>query len=319
MNPQWINLALQIISALIVLIVLYIITLMILNIDVLVARKTLEIKQKESTLLVDGYASPAFLQEINYNTVNPFVNGYKRIAKSANHLGGASFTYQFWIRIEDANDELFKNLIILLKGDKTKYQLGYYEKNGSEHVLRKKLDSDILIACPMIKFGNNYRDIRIRFNSNNEVVNEYAIVMNPDGDPTSRKNFLSLLPNNWMLLTFVFEDNYSTTEGIVNGIKLTMYINDMPYWSETASSLPNKLKGDTFKQNDGNFFMFPNVKTASDFVKLGNVRYYNYPVTQQEVTNVYSQGAPTHSAKKDFKDSPPSYISALNKIDVTNY
>jgi hypothetical protein len=144
--------------------------------------------------------------------------------------------------------------------------------------------------------------------------------MNVDAEPSARKNLLSLLPINWTLLTFVFEDNYSIIDNSENGIKISFYINDTPYWSDSASTNP-RLRNNFFKQNDGNIYFLPNLKTSTDFMKMANVRYYNYSVTQSEIKQTYLRGPPNYHATKNEEKSSvkPSFISALNKVDIYNY
>jgi hypothetical protein len=322
--PVWLNISLQIIVALVIILILYIATLYVLNIDSIVQNTGLDIKPKEVTTIVDGYAGPSFLYGLEFNTLNPFVDNFKRIARSANQYGGATFTYQFWIKVEEANDALFKNLVLFIKGDKAKYNLAYYNKAGTgndgKFKLASKMEPDSYIACPSISFGDSYRQIKVRFNTNNEPYNEIFINMNTDTEPSARKNLLSLLPLNWTLLTFVFEDNYSIVENAENGIKFSMYINDIPYWIESASSTP-VFRNDFIKQNDGNITLLPNLQQSSEFMKLGNIRYYNYAVEASDVKATYLKGPPAYAAVlNDEKNNiKPSYISALNKIDVYNY
>lgn len=321
--PQWLDISLQVAVALIVILVLYMVTLFTLNIDTLVNKSDMTIKPREQTNVIEGYAGPSFLYDMEFNTVNPFTENYKKISRSANQSGGAAFTYQFWIKIEEASDEMFRNLTLLIKGDKRKYNLAYYNKGKANNTydLRLKMPPDAYIACPSISFGSSYRQIKVRFNSNNDVMNEVIINMDAEAEPSARKNLLSLLPLNWSLLTFVFEDNYSMMENADNGIRFSFYINDIPYWIESASTT-KVFKNDFLKQNDGNLYLFPSLPTAVEFMKIGNLKYYNYPLTQDDIRKTFMAGPPTFAAVKaaDKRNSyKPSYISALNKVDIYNY
>ena len=319
--------AIQVIVAFIVILVLYIVTLSVLNIDGLVKSVSLELKQKDIVNILDGYGTPSFLRQLRYNTVNPYTSNYKRVAKSINSTGGASFTYQFWIKIDEADDTLYKDLVLLLKGDDRLYNAVYYkqERPGSANYTYIGSEEGRHINCPMISFGNSYREFKVRFNTNNRVSNEVSISMNPSGSATSRKNLLSLLPLNWAMVTFVFEDNYSIMENSENGIKFTFYFNDVPYWSASASSDPQIIqRNDTLKQNDGDLHVMPGLANTtsvmSDFMKMGNIKYYNYAVTSDEVRSAYALGPPSFPAKRDEKvEAKPAFIGAMNKIDIYNY
>jgi hypothetical protein len=296
---QWLNIALQVTVAFIFVLVLYLVTLIVLNIDAIVkTESTLQIKKQETTVILDGFATPSYIISnfaLGWNTIYPSQTNpnYARILKSVNENGGASFTYQFWMKIEDVADENFQNLTILLKGDNKKYKVGYYRKeNDIWNLVKSSPTEDTFIACPKISFGDSYKQIKVTFNTINSVDNTITIDMRDSGESTARKNLLSLLPVNWTLLTFVLEDNYSITESSENGIKFTFYVNDIPYWIESASSMP-LLKNDALRQNDGNFFLFPNATVKTEFMKIGNIRYYNYAVSLDSVTKTFNMGPPS--------------------------
>lgn len=324
--PIWLDIAIQIVLAIVIILIFYIFTLYVLNIDTIVQRSGLELKPKEFTTLVNGWGSPAFLFDLNFNTLNPFVDNFKRISRSANQYGGASFTYQFWIKVEDANDKLFKDLVLFTKGDKKKYNLAYYrstDENTNTYTLSSALPADSYVACPKVSFGNSYRQLKVFLNTNNDPYCEIIINMDAIGEPSSRKNILSLLPLSWTMFTLVFEDHYSVIENAENGIKFTLYVNDIQYWNVTPSGKNSDVfRNNAIKQNDGNIYFLPSMKNqTSEFMKMGNFKYYNYPVTSSDVQKTYQNGPPQFPAmsKKDKAQSKPSYISALNKIDALNY
>lgn len=344
--PMWLNITLQIVVALVIILILYIITLYALNIDAIVATSAskTEVRPNEITTIVDGFAGPAFLANSEFNTVNHLVDKFKKIPRSVNQTGGVSLTYQFWIKVEDPNDALFQNRCILLKGDKKKYNLTYYTSTGTDTWgMKRQMPPDHYVVCPAIYFGNSYRQLKVRFNTNNDPFNEILIDMNKDSEPSSRKNLLSLLPVNWTLLTFVFEDNYSPIEEAANGLKFTFYVNDVPYWIESSSSAAagSKMdfyscksrtfgacqptstpifKNDFLKQNDGNLYLFPDLDNTQEFCKLGNIKYYNYALNDVQVKDVFLKGPPKHAAVKSGDDTmKPAYLSTLNKVDMYNY
>ena len=323
--PVWLDITLQIIVALILLFVVYLITLSVLNVDAIVNKPSNIVKEKEITLLVDGFAGPSLLKDYRFNTVNPYVENFKRIAKSVNRMGGASFTYQFWLRVDEPDDALFNNRIIFVKGDNRQYQVGYYKKvehaeeDNNSYVIANTLQKGYHINCPMISFGSSYRDIVVAFNTTNDIRTQIRINMNPTDDPSSRKNLLSMLPMRWMLMTFIFEDNVSLTNSFENGIKFSFYANDIPYWTETASSSA-ALYQNMIKQNDGDIFFTPDYGNTSDFFKIGNFRYYNYAVSGSDITSTFNAGPPTYSAAANGKkDSGKSILTAVNKLDIYNY
>lgn len=318
--PKWLMITLQVLAALIVVLILYIITLFLLNIDSLIVTSSMDIKQNEQTLILDGFAGPGYLKEANFNTLNPYTETYKRIPRSVNMSGGAEFTYQFWIKVGDTSETYYKDLILLMKGVNKKFKVGLYDKPLGEtyYKLEKTEPDDYWVACPLIKFGNSYKEFVVRFNTNNYYGTEVKIVSDESTEPSSRKNLLSLLPINWTLLTFVFRDNFSSLDNTENGIMFTMYVNDVLYWQINPSVNPD-LRNNFLRQNDGNLFLLPNSTSTNEFLQLGNVKYFNYAVTQDEVKATHINGPPTYGAQIKSNTIKPSYLSALNKIDIYNY
>jgi hypothetical protein len=315
------SIAIQIVLAFVVIIILYIITLVMLNIDSLIATQDTRITPRQTTKVIDGFISVNAISNKSYNTITPAAQPYLRMGKSINTVGGAQFSYQFWMKIEDPNDEYFKDLVILLKGDKRKYNLGFYrEIENNKHKLVDKLESQYAIACPMIQFTNSYRELRVRLNTSKNPIVDIDLKVNNDSD-SSRRNLMSLIAiKKWFLLTFIFKDNMSLAQGSENGIEFSYYINDVPYGIYTADTPNLNLARNTIKHNDGDFYLFPNNTNSGDFLKMGNINYYNYALNVDEVKETFASGPPTYPAVADTSEgSQPLYLSAYNKIDIYNY
>jgi hypothetical protein len=320
------GLALQILLALIIVIILYIVTIAILGLDSIVVSKNTNVFPQESTMIVNGYAPASYLIGRRYNTINMFSSNFMKIGRSVNTQGGAQFTYQFWIRIDDPNDKFFKDLVLLLKGDDRKYKMGVYDKDKLTLIKRipekqpgsMEDQADIMIRCPLIKFVDSYRRMRVQFNTANNPLTTIDINMDPNKG-IDRRNILSLLPLNWYLMTFVFQDNVSYTNMKENGINFQFWLNDIAYQENGANNMTG-LKNNMLKQNDGDLFLFPTMNDMSSgaFMRIGNIAYYNYALPVDEIRRTYRAGPPTTSALEQKKDNP-AYLSAFNKIDVYNY
>lgn len=320
--PLWLDITLQVVVSLLLLFIVYMITLSVLNIDAIVSTSQPNVSEQETSVILDGYAGPSLLKGLKYNTVNPYTDNFKRMPRSVNRNGGASFTYQFWIRIENANDGLFQDSVIFYRGDPRVFRVGYYDEPSSgatTYKLRTQLAPDYHVCCPKVAFGSSYKEFVITFNTNNDIYTTIRVNMTPSDDPASRKNLLSMMPMRWMLMTFVFEDNFSFSEDYENGIKFVMYVNDIPYWTETASSSP-VLRHNMLKQNDGDLIFVPGMGEVSEFFKIANFKYYNYAVTPESVVKTYEMGPPNYPAAGSMKmDRTPGVISAVNKLDIYNY
>ena len=317
-NPT-VNLIIQITSGLIVVLILYIITLVVLRIDSIVSISSNKVSSNNSTLIVDGYAPISWLANKSFNTTNQHARNFKSIPRSLNRRGGAQFTYQFWIKIEETDQEYYEDLIILLRGDKRKYNIGLYDKQ----ILTQTIPNEHVIACPLIKFTDSFRNIQIQLNTNNSPMTYININMTPHSNTLSRRNALSLLAlNNWYLMTFIFEDNYSFHNGHENGIRMRFWLNDFEYLEEPFSekNFP-PFRNNFIRENEGELYLFPNLKSSSSgsFLQLGNLKYYNYIVSDKEIMDTYKLGRPSHSAVVTDTKKNTMELSTFNKIDIYNY
>lgn len=311
------NMILQIVLAIIIVLILYVVTLIILDVDSIVVKTSYEVLPRETTIIADGFAAASFFTTKTYNTVNPYTNNFLKISRSLNSQGGSQFTYQFWIKIEDATDSYFRDLILILKGDNRKYITGFYNQNNE---LQEKREAEHVIACPMIKFVDSYRRLRVQFNTRKSPFTTIDINMNPSETLMSRRNVTSLLAlSKWFMFTFVFEDNFSLVNGHENGISFRFYIDDFRYQTNTPAEVSLRLNN--LQQNDGDLFMMLNSNgNNANFMKMGNIKYYNFALTDEEVKSVFNDGPPTKDITYESNAAKkPVFLSAYNKIDVYNY
>lgn len=316
----YIFVSLQILAALVIVFVLYIITLLVLNTDSLVVLTDARVRQKEKIPIFTGTTSVNKLSGKQYNTVAPFAPNFKKIAKSLNSYGGAQFTYQFWMKINDTTPAHYKDLVILLKGDNTKYKSALYDTDSLKKINGSETQENYMIKCPCIKFGTSYQNLIIEFNTNNTPNSSMSIDLQNLETNANRKNLLSLLPYNWYLITYVLEDNYSSATVSENGISVTLYVNDFPYMLSSAAT-DVTLKNNYLKINDGDLYLFPNLQTSSEFMNLADMKYYNYALSQSDIADKYKSGPSKFEMKDDSANSStvPAFVSSYNQMDIYNY
>jgi hypothetical protein len=117
--------------------------------------------------------------------------------------------------------------------------------------------------------------------------------MEQGDDETRRRNLLSLMPLDWVLMTFVFEENYSLQEGSENGIRFTFYVNDIPLQTNSGSTTP-VLRNNVLKQNDGDLHLFPGFK-GDNLLQMADIKYFNYAKSDVEVRRDFERKAKTLS------------------------
>jgi hypothetical protein len=278
-------LGLQILVGLIVVLIIYVIVLNTMNFDAIVTVPDMEAKQKDEVTIVKGTAKASQLKR-RYNTVFPFRMNYvpfMKMTDSVNGRSGRQFTYQFWMRVTNTDADAFKDLVILLKGDNRKYQLGYYDYENPTHPLIKDLttDPDYMIKCPLIKFKGSYRNLVVEFNSSTRP-NETIDINLASNEEAERTNPVSMMLLDWALLTFVFQENVNR-----GGIKFTFYLNDRAVTSPTFDGF--------MKTNDGDLFLFPNLDTAKDVLEVADMKFCNYGKTDKDVVHDFNKGRKYYS------------------------
>lgn len=287
-NVSWVFL--QILVAFLILLVLYFMTLFILQIDALVVYPTFIVKQREETTIFDKKLNSAELAKMNFNTIFPFKKNYKKITQSVGGMSGRQFTYQYWMKVNSTVQSDFQNLVILLKGDTNKFGASYYDINKLTKINFLTEKPDYMIKAPLIRFTDGYRNLQVELNTTNHP--NVKIPINLDGidEDSKRKNLLSLLPTDWFMFTFVFEENYSVQDGTENGIRFTFYINDLPIQTTTGSTHP-MLHNNALVMNDGELTVLPNFVENKNILSLANLKYYNYAKTEIDVRGDFNKSA----------------------------
>lgn len=298
--------------------IVYLIALFIMREDKLVASDTKNTSNTDN-LIIDGYTRSSAVANISFNTINPHVSNYTALHRSYNRVGGAQFTYSFWLFVNSAASgrgaygDGLKGKDIFLRGDRREYT---YQKrspsqleNGVDEIMEERTDT--LIKCPRIRFGDDSNDIVIEFNTQDDIDHRVSMASQVhDNDVTIRHNLMSLMTNRWVLLTVTFEDNVPVND-FENGIIVRFFVNDILYFTHRVTS--------TLRQNRGNLFLFPGGEIPG--CSIANLRYMNYAAGFKEVKRLYEKGRPSHQANLGTIDSgigAPLYISEYNKLDLYN-
>ena len=273
--------ALQISIGIVIAIILYIIGISILYADVKNIFVTSGTKMTKITVL-DGYVDSSQLTVMTFNTVLPFAKNYIPITPSTNMKGGAQFSYTGWMHMQNPDDPAMLGKCIFMRGDKQKYTYTMRDHitGDSSEVI------DYMTYCPMLSFGTNKLDFTVKFNGINKLDQEMYVSRIESTRDLFRKNILSVLQNNWIMITLVFEDNIPVND-FENGVRVQMYINDLLYESRVFSGM--------LKQNTGNLYFFPDGPIAG--IRLSTFKYYNYALNGIDIKKLFAAGPVTTPAK----------------------
>ncbi len=276
------------------------------------------IQQREKVTIFEGIMSAKANVGKTYNTYDPTSGSYKRLPKSINRMGGAQFSYSFWLMFErGVSNESVEGKTILMRGDKQHFQ-PLVSTAGEPDTASKNLferGKDYTIACPRISFVKA-NQLAVDVNTDRELRTRF-IIGSDEESVEMRKNLLSLVPGHFALLTFVFEDNVGI-DSFEKGIRMKFYMNDLLYHTSTA---PGALR-----QNTGPLHLFldaePSGTQGIDHCKLADLTYYNYALEDRDVAGLYGKGF----TNSEFKDQHSIYskdvrlhAGAANRMDLTNY
>lgn len=264
---------------------------------------------------------------IQIETKNKFAPLYIDLPKSFNQIGGAQYSYSFWLRRGVGTDTQLKNKIIFYRGEpiKPNHKTGYiYERGPGDNSppdvnsVHKDFQNneksnlyinDRFVKCPLVRFGEKSNSLRIEFNT---LRNPHMFV---DLD-AEIFTMIKSTPKNpkFNLIAFSFQDNFDFG-GVERGIKIDIFIDDALV--KTATFENNSLK-----INDGPIVLFAtNRDQESPQVIEGDIAdltYYNYALQTKELEQIYNNSFSTNVCELPYTSSSNKLKSGYSKINLYN-
>lgn len=262
---------------------------------------------------------------------------FVELPRSTNQIGGAQFSYSFWLRRGLGTEDTLKNKIIFYRGNEIKndgsdLNKGYiYQRgdgdinsnpvtyNGDKNIdnkqfqpeqegsslspedLKKEKLKNRIIKCPLIRFGESKNSLRIEFNS----IRNPHLYVDLDADvfqmiKSSKKN------PHYNLITFAIQDNFDFG-GIEKGIKVDVFIDD-------ALVKTQSFENNALLINEGPIVLFASNRDMDDVkiidADIVDLTYYNYALRTVDIENIYNRGF-----KERVCELPDSWNSGKNNIN----
>ena len=269
----------QLCLGVLVVIIAYFIALGVLREDNLTSNTKANLKDpKQKTLIMDGWMDSNNLHGRRFSTVNHMSASYIPMPRSYNRNGGSQFSYSFWMFMSgEAAQSNVRNKDILIKGDIREYK---YERlrteAGKDTVIER--ESDILIKCPRLRFGESFSDLVLEFNTHDNINQKIYMNSQEHGtDLSIRHNLMAIMLKKWVLFTLTFEDNVPIND-FENGIVVRLFVNDLLYYTHRISS--------TLRQNHGDLFLFPSGDVTG--CRIADLAYYNYAIGFKQICHARS-------------------------------
>lgn len=309
-SPAHRSQAMQLLGGIVVVVVLYHMLLLVMRQDKLVLDPQVDVRLPRMTKIIDGFIEVPTIANKAFDTLDQRAPNYLPLPRSYNRRGGAQFSYQFWLNVKDGTPSAVKDKIILLRGDNALYT--WNDSANGHH-------SGVAIACPSISFGDTYDELKIRFNTLDQIENTYTTKTQTTqnvADTSARNNaLLKLILGKWVLFTVVFEDNVPVSE-FEDGTRMRLYVNDLMYDSAT-------YPGKALRQNNGQLFLFPSNGAGSGGLPgalICDLSYYNYAVEAEAIKKTYDAGQSQKRSNAPGTGeniaSQPLYLSEYNKLDI---
>ena len=215
---------------------------------------------------------------------------YLELPVSMNKEQGIEFSYTFWTKLNDPD----RDNIIFTKGIFPKtYTLGHkfsegksYDKDGvyksSDHTKinedENNVNNEQLVKCPTVRISK--KKLTVTFNTLKKIHN----VLEYDFDDHGLLNSTENNPR-WFLFSLAFREGlFKSDYGLeTKGVIIDLYINEEHIKSKF-------IDNDSLKLNDADVHFFPEGEQEDKGNRLGNLDYYNYALTIDEVKENFYKG-----------------------------
>jgi hypothetical protein len=263
---------------------------------------------RKETEVFSGIIDFNDIKELKYNTKNRAHEKYRDISPSINQQGGAEYTYNFWLyvdqsRIQQLNNDNNKDILLILKGEK---QL-YYNNNFNYNCMFKSGDSTstkhpvLLTKNPLIRLSYDGKNLAVDYNNilspesyqNNSKYTRCDSTDNNKEWWVRNKNMIGVydieFSSKWFMVTVVMKEIADNNNILTkNRAICRIYINGLLVFEnklETIYGSNQDIYSATFKNNNSPLYINPifNMKSggsgrsvsAATTKKTQNVPYFD--------------------------------------------
>lgn len=256
------NEILQVIIGLIILFLIYLLALRVMKSDKMLIDSSMVSQKQHMTKVLDGFVELGVFQNKMFNTVSQYAESYAPLPKSVNRKGGTQMTYVFWLNLPSlSTDAEYRNKILFFRGDRSTYT---YKVN------QNTVANDQAIACPLIRFGETKKHLVIEFNTLDHVKQMIEIP----------SDLIRIENGRWAMITLILQDSAPIND-FENGLQVQCYVDKLLAVTKTFNT--------SLRTNQGNLYV--NIDNISKG-KLGNLFYYNYALSAQDIEALYAKGIP---------------------------
>jgi hypothetical protein len=282
--------------------------------------------------------------EVKYNTSDPTQLNYKNIKPSINQEGGAEYSYNFWLNVDqDAISGLHgsteKDIVLFLKGEKNLFYNNRTNFNCA-NVLTKNTPV-ILTKNPLVRLSGDGKRIAVEYNNiynsdsyqHGSKYTNCSYITSKTVWNNRNKNILGIYDiefnNKWFMVTIVMKEVADSNNILsLNRASCKLYMNGVKILDKKVETKYDGTRySATFKNNASHFYINPQI--GEDVIKnelnpynrvdqgtalrMADVKYYNYAINEEMITSLYNKGFSTEVAVTTTIDNK---LSKYNLVSV---
>lgn len=285
------------------------------------------------------------VRELKYNTKNKAHEKYRDISPSINQQGGAEYTYNFWLyvdqsRIQKLQNEKKKDILLFLKGEKHIYYNNdsnyncMFKSSSSSATQNSSTKHPILLAKnPLVRLSHDGKNLAVDYNNilspesyqNNSKYDRCDDVDNNVEWHKRNKNMIGVydieFSNKWFMVTIVMKEVADNNNILTkNRAICRIYINGLLIFEnklETIYGSNQDIYSATFKNNNSPLYINP----------VFNMKYGAKTPNKRElgtVTKIIDNNLPFLDMNfvkygDDYNEENPTDISNVIKMGDLKY
>ena len=235
---------------------------------------------RKETEIFNGIIDFKEVKDLKYNTKNKAHEKYRDISPSINQQGGAEYTYNFWLYVDQGKITQLKNdsnkdILLFLKGEKH----FYYNNDFNYNCMFKSTDNSkikhpiLLTKNPLVRLSYDGKNLAVDYNNilspesyqNNSKYNPCDGVDNNGKWWDRNKNMIGVydieFSNKWFMVTIVMKEVADNNNILTkNRAICRIYINGLLVFEnklETIYGSNQDIYSATFKNNNSPLYVNP--------------------------------------------------------------
>jgi hypothetical protein len=295
---------------------------------------------RKETEIFNGIIDFNDIRELKYNTKNRAHEKYRDISPSINQQGGAEYTYNFWLyvdqgRITQLKNDSNKDILLFLKGEKQ----FYYNNDFNYNCMFKSTDNSkikhpiLLTKNPLVRLSADGKNLAVDYNNilspesyqNNSKYNRCDNVDNNKPWWDRNKNMIGIydieFSNKWFMVTIVMKEIADNNNILTkNRAICRIYINGLLVFEnklETVYGSNQDIYSATFKNNNSPLYINPIFNMKYEATSAGRK-------TSGDAMNIIEKNLPyldMNLIKYDekYNNENPNDISGIIKMGDLKY